>query len=229
MTILGVADDPDIGSLLRRGLGDEGYQVQVVDTGAAAFAEARRQMPEAVILDVMLPDLTGVEICRGLRADGFSMPIVMLSAKAAIADRAEGLQAGADDYVVKPFAFSELVARLKTHMLRRVDPPGGGRYIRSGPMQVDLETRAVKIGEAETRLTERECALFLLLLKSAGKPVTRGDLFDTLWADQGGASLNVVDVYIGYIRHKLADILPEGVQVIVTVRGRGFMFQPIES
>ena len=228
MTILVVEDDPDIGSLLRRGLGDEGYAVSVVETGAAAFAHVRREAPKAVILDVMLPDQTGIDICKGLRAEGFGMPIIMLSAKAAIADRAEGLQAGADDYVVKPFAFSELVARLKTHMLRRVEPPTSGRYLRSGNLTLDLETRAVKIGEAEARLTERECALFLLLLKSPGKPVARGDLFDALWADQGGASLNVVDVYIGYLRHKLSEAAPNGPQLIVTVRGRGFMYQPAE-
>src|SRR5690242_14189292 len=118
MTILVVEDDPDIGSLLRRGLGEEGYDVTVVDTGGAAVPTARRIEPKAVILDVMLPDASGIDICRHLRQEGFGMPIVMLSAKAAISERAEGLEAGADDYVVKPFAFGELVARLKTHMLR---------------------------------------------------------------------------------------------------------------
>lgn len=226
MTILVVEDDPDIGSLLRRGLGEEGYAVEVVDTGAQAVPEARRLGPEAVILDVMLPDLSGVEICRNLRAEGFTMPIVMLSAKAAISERAEGLEAGADDYVVKPFAFGELVARLKTHMLRRSEAPQSSRYLVAGPLTLDLETRSARIGTAETRLTEREAGLLVLLMRAAGRPVARGDIFDQLWADQGGASLNVVDVYVGYLRHKLGEITPPGMQVIVTVRGRGFMFKP---
>jgi DNA-binding response OmpR family regulator len=225
MTILVVEDDPDIGSLLRRGLGEEGYAVHVVDTGAAALPEARRLAPEAIILDVMLPDHSGIEICRSLRAEGFAMPIVMLSAKAAISERAEGLEAGADDYVVKPFAFGELVARLKTHMLRRSDAPQSGRYLTAPPLTLDLETRIARIGEAETRLTERESALLVVLMRAAGRPVARGDIFDQLWADQGGASLNVVDVYVGYLRHKLGEITPPGQQLIVTVRGRGFMFK----
>ena len=229
MTIMVVEDDPDIGSLLRRGLGEEGFDVRVVETGGAALSEARRIGPEAVILDVMLPDQTGVEVCRALRADGFAMPIVMLSAKAAIGDRAEGLSAGADDYVVKPFAFDELVARLRVHILRRADVPRTSRYVTAGPLSLDLETRVVRLGAAETRLTERECALLVLLIKSAGRPVARGDIFDALWADQGGASLNVVDVYVGYVRHKLGELMPDGQQLIVTVRGRGFMFRTPEG
>jgi DNA-binding response OmpR family regulator len=225
MTILVVEDDPDIGSLLKRGLGEEGYAVTVVDTGAAAVPEARRIDPEAVILDVMLPDHSGIDICRNLRAEGFTMPIVMLSAKAAIAERAEGLEAGADDYVVKPFAFGELVARLKTHMLRRSDTPTSSRYLVAGPLSLDLETRTARVGSAETRLTERESSLLVILMRSAGRPVARGDIFDQLWADQGGASLNVVDVYVGYLRHKLAEVTPPGLQLIITVRGRGFMFK----
>ncbi|WP_407051868.1 response regulator transcription factor [Methyloraptor flagellatus] len=229
MTIMVVEDDPDIGSLLRRGLGEEGYEVSVVESGGAALHEARRLAPQAVILDVMLPDQTGVDVCRALRAEGFSMPIVMLSAKAAIGDRAEGLAAGADDYVVKPFAFDELVARLKTHMLRRAEMPQAARYVTAGPMSLDLETRVARLGEAETRFTERECALLVLLMRAAGRPIARGDIFDALWADQGGASLNVVDVYVGYLRHKLGELTPGGQQLIVTVRGRGFMFRPPES
>ncbi|MEJ1160832.1 response regulator transcription factor [Prosthecomicrobium sp. N25] len=225
MTILVIEDDPDIGSLLRRGLAEEGYDVAVVDTGAAALPEARRLSPEAVILDVMLPDTTGLEICRSLRADGFGMPIVMLSAKAAISERAEGLEAGADDYVVKPFAFGELVARLKTHILRRSEAVPSSRYLVGGPLTLDLETRIARYGEAEARLTEREASLLILLMRAPGRPVSRGDIFDRLWADQGGASLNVVDVYVGYLRHKLGDITPPGRQLIETVRGRGFMFR----
>lgn len=226
MTILVVEDDPDIGSLLKRGLGEEGYDVAVVDTGSRAIPEARRVGPEAVILDVMLPDFSGIEICRNLRAEGFSMPIIMLSAKAAISERAEGLEAGADDYVVKPFSFGELVARLKTHMLRRSELLPSSRYLTAGPLTLDLETRTARLGQAETRLTERESGLLVILMRAAGRPVARGDIFDQLWADQGGASLNVVDVYVGYLRHKLGEITPPGQQLIVTVRGRGFMFRP---
>eukprot|EP01037_Dinobryon_pediforme_P020090 gene20090-20630_t len=229
MAILVVEDDPDIGSLLKRGLGDEGFEVTVVDTVETALAAVRQETPQAVILDIIEPDRASLDICRTLRADGFAMPIVMLSAKAAIAERAEGLRAGADDYVVKPFAFSEMVARLKTHMLRRSEPATSGRDLRQSEIALDLDTRTVRIGTGEARLTERECALFALLLQHAGHPVGRDDLFAAVWGGQDGGSRNVVDVYVGYLRRKLAAIADHGDQVIVTVRGRGFMLQPTET
>ncbi len=229
MAILVVEDDPDIGSLLKRGLGDEGFEVTVVDAGDAALAEVRRETPQAVILDIIDPDGASLDICRTLRAEGFTMPIVMLSAKAAIAERAEGLRAGADDYVVKPFAFSEMVARLKTHMLRRSEPATSGRSLRQSAIALDLDTRTVRLGTAEAHLTERECALFALLLQRAGHPVARDELFAAVWGGQDGGSRNVVDVYVGYLRRKLAEIADGDEQLIVTVRGRGFMLQQSES
>ena len=223
MTILIVEDDADIGSLLRRGFAAEGYDVELVSDGEAALAAAARPSVEAVILDVMLPGRSGIEVCRALRSAGQTAPIIMLSARASVPERMEGLRAGADDYIVKPFAFEELLARVRVQSMRRQAERAHPKQLAVGPLWLDPETRLLKAGDARVRLTEREAELLALLMRHAGRPLARADIFTALWAGHGGASLNVVDVYIGYIRHKLAEALPEGERLIVTLRGRGFM------
>lgn len=221
MAILIVEDDADIGSLLRRGFAAEGYEVELVADADAALAAAAGRSFEAIILDVMLPGRSGVDLCRTLRAAGQAAPILMLSARSSVPERTEGLLAGADDYVVKPFVFDELLARLRVQALRRAGEDR--RPLVAGPLALDLDTRLLKAGEARVRLTEREAELLALLMRNVGQPLARADIFAALWAGHGGVSLNVVDVYIGYLRHKLAEALPEGGRLIVTVRGRGFM------
>lgn len=226
MTILIVEDDADIGSLLRRGFASESYQVELVGDGDQALRAANGKALEAIILDVMLPGRSGIEVCKALRAAGQPAPIIMLSARSSVNERTEGLLAGADDYIVKPFAFEELLARVKVQALRRSSGEEEPHILTAGPLTLDLDTRQAQISETRVRLTEREVELLALLMRHAGEPLARADIFAALWAGHGGASLNVVDVYVGYLRHKLAEALPSSGHLIVTVRGRGFMFEP---
>ncbi|MCK0208709.1 response regulator transcription factor [Starkeya koreensis] len=222
MNILIVEDDPDIGSLLRRGFSSESYQVELVGDGEQALRAAGGKAWEAIILDVMLPGRSGIEVCKAMRAGGQTAPIIMLSARSSVNERTEGLMAGADDYIVKPFAFEELLARVKVQALRR-NGESEPRTLEVGALSLDLDTRQAQLGGTRVRLTEREVELLALLMRNTGEPLSRADIFAALWAGHGGASLNVVDVYVGYLRHKLAEALPDGGQLIVTVRGRGFM------
>ncbi|GLK69131.1 response regulator transcription factor [Hansschlegelia plantiphila] len=226
MTILIVEDDADIGSVLRRGFAAESYEVELVGDGDSALVAATGKPLRAIILDVMLPGRSGIDVCKALRAAGQTAPIIMLSAKSSVTDRTEGLLAGADDYLVKPFDFEELLARVRVQELRRENSEVDQRHLVVSPLDLDLETRTVSTVDGSTRLTEREVDLLALLMRHAGEPLSRAEIFAALWAGHGGASLNVVDVYIGYLRHKLGEALADGGRLIVTVRGRGFMFAP---
>jgi two-component system OmpR family response regulator len=224
-SILVVEDDPDIGALLDRGLGAAGFAVSWVDTADGALQHMSAGHPKAVLLDVMLPDGSGNDLCRAFRQKGFSGPILFLSAKDEVADRVDGLAAGGDDYIVKPFVFDELVARLKAQLLRRAALDETTRHPEVGGMTLDADTRQARFQDITAKLTQRECDLLVLFMQSPNKPIARGDIFDRLWLDQGGASLNVVDVYVGYLRGKLGDIAKSGGPSIATVRGRGFMLE----
>ena len=223
--VLVVEDDPDIGALLDRGLGAAGFLVKWVDTAGGAIRHMAENAPNAILLDVMLPDGTGNDLCRSLRQKGFSGPILFLSAKDEVSDRVDGLAAGGADYIVKPFAFDALVARLQAQLMRREAIGGRSNLIEIGGLSLDPDTRQARFGEAVVKLTQREAELLALFMESPNKPIARGDIFDRLWLDQGGASLNVVDVYIGYLRSKLGDIVRIGGPAISTVRGRGFMLE----
>jgi len=225
MTILIVEDDHDIGALLQRAFSAEGYKVALAQDGESALRLASETPAlNAIILDIMLPDRSGLEVCRALRNAGQQAPIIMLSARSSVAERTEGLMAGADDYVVKPFVFEELLARVRVQERRRQTEGESPRHLTVGPFRLDLETRILEYQERRLRLTEREADLLGLLMRNAERPVARADIFAALWAGHGGASLNVVDVYIGYLRHKIAEAFPDLGRVIVTVRSRGFMF-----
>ncbi len=226
-TILIVEDDEDISSLLGRGFQLEGYGVDFARTGPEALERARQNAYNAVILDVMLPGSSGIEVCRALREFGRDFPIIMLSARDAVADRVEGLSAGADDYVVKPFAFEELLARVRAHG-RRQSPSTAlqGTELTAGDYTLDTKMRIIKKGAQQIDLTEREAELMALLMRHAGRPLSRNEIFEALWEGQGGASINVVDVYVGYLRRKLSVFGFGGRTVIRTVRGLGFVFRP---
>ena len=221
--ILIVEDDSDIRGMLARGLEAEGFSVGVAGRVDDALNAAREQAPEAVVLDITLPDGSGHDVCRSLREGGYPGAILFLSARDEVRDRAEGLALGADDYIVKPFVFDELLARLQTHLLRRREADAPRTVVTAGRLMLDLSVRQMTFGDASARLTPREAELLALLMEQVNKPVSRGDIFDKLWATQGGLSLNVVDVYVGYLRSKLSDFVRLGGPVIVTVRGKGFM------
>ena len=223
--LLVVEDDPDIGALLHRGLGAAGFSVTWVDTAKDASAHMVDAQPSAILLDVTLPDGTGNELCRAFRQRGYGGPILFLSARDEVSDRVEGLAAGGDDYIVKPFSFGEVVARLRAQLLRRAAMAGISKSHEVGGLTLDPDTRQVRFKDAAVRLTQREAELLALFMDAPNKPISRGDIFDRLWLDHGGASLNVVDVYIGYLRNKLGDIVRIGGPSISTVRGRGFMLE----
>jgi DNA-binding response OmpR family regulator len=227
--VLIVEDDGDIRGMLARGLAAEGFEVAVAERVDEALASARADVPCAVVLDNMLPDGSGHDVCRTLRGGGYAGAILFLSAKDEVRDRAEGLSLGADDYIVKPFVFDELVARLRAQLLRRQGREADPNVVTAGRLALDLTTRQARFGTASARLTQRETELLVALMREADRPLSRGDIYDRLWATQGGLSLNVVDVYIGYLRTKLGDIARIGGPRIVTVRGRGFMLDLRET
>jgi DNA-binding response OmpR family regulator len=228
-TILIVEDDEDISSLLGRGFQSEGYGVEFARTGPEAIARAKANAYHAIILDVMLPGASGIDVARELRESGREAPIIMLSARDAVADRVQGLSAGADDYVVKPFAFEELLARVRAHGRRQpanTAQPALPTRLAAGDYSLDPKMRIIERSGHQVELTERETALMALLMHHAGRPLSRNEIFEALWEGQGGASINVVDVYIGYLRRKLSIFGSGSRTVIRTVRGLGFVFRP---
>ena len=216
--VLIVEDDPDIASLLERGLAAAGYGAEWAETAEAALARVEAGGVDAAIVDMMLGEESGAELVAEVRRRGHRMPALMLSALARVEDRAEGLDAGAQDYVVKPFQLSELVARLAVQ-LRRAEPRQDP--LRFGGLSYDPVTRTATGGPRPVALTEREGELLAWLIGRGGALATRGEIFDALWAPHGGATENVVDVYVGYLRRKLAGFAGCGL-VLRTLRGRGF-------
>ena len=218
-TILVVEDDPDIASALMRGLGARGYGTVWEDRIAPAIARLGAPDVTAAIIDVMIGDESGLDLVRRAREDGIAKPVLMLSALSEVEDRAAGIDAGADDYIVKPFSFEELVARLKVQERR-----AGDRVVAPQPTmrtRLESETFSVVAGEVRVRLTEREFQLLDLLEAHRDEVLSRGRIFDTLWAAEGKTSVNVVDVYIGYLRKKLSPVSGLDFE-IKTIRNKGF-------
>lgn len=216
--ILIVDDDPQITAGLARGLALHGYDPVSETRLDKALARIRSDRLDGAIVDVMLGSESGYALVRAIRNDGGTYPVLMLSALSDVEDRATGLEAGADDYIVKPFAFAELVARLKVQQRRhRPAPPGRLNLVPRG--------RIARGPQGEVGLTEREFALLELLLRNAGRVLSRGEIYDSLWgagSAGGTGSENVVDVYIGYLRRKLSPPEDFGAE-IRTVRNRGFV------
>jgi len=216
--VLIVEDDPDIASLLGRGLGAAGYAADWAETGEAALGLVEAGGIDAAIIDMMLGSESGAALLAEMRRRGHRMPALVLSALARVEDRAEGLDAGAQDYIVKPFQLSELLARLEVQ-LRRAAPRQ--EPIRLAGLTYDPLSRTVTGGPRAVQLTEREGELLAWLMARGGELATRGAIFDALWAPHGGATENVVDVYVGYLRRKLGNFTDYGL-ALRTLRGRGF-------
>jgi two-component system, OmpR family, response regulator MprA len=212
--VLVVDDDPPLRRMLARTLTAEGYDVTVAPDGGAALLEAERAAPDVIVLDVAMPALDGLAVCRRLRSKGLPTPILMLTARDAVPDRVAGLEAGADDYLVKPFAIQELIARLRALTRRGSEAHAGG--LRSyGDLTLDVDGRkAVRAGRP-IDLTAREVDLLELLLREPGRVVTRDRAIEEIWDD--GAEANVVDRYVTRLRRKLGTP-----PLIKTVRGSGF-------
>ncbi len=209
--ILVIDDDANITSFLKRALSYEGYSVDTAANGSEGLARALEQPPDLVILDVMMPGLNGYEVAERLRSGG-SQPILMLTARDAVPDRVAGLEAGADDYLVKPFAVPELIARIRALTRRRADPHGRLSY---GELTLETGRRRASRGGRTIELTGREAALLELLLRAPEATLSRERAIEEIWA--GAAEPNVVDRYVTRLRRKLGEPL-----VIHTVRGAGF-------
>jgi two-component system, OmpR family, response regulator len=218
--LLIVEDDLKLARALRAGFSDEGYAVEVAMTGDEALAHAAARVYDAVVLDVMLPGPDGFTVCRTLHERDPDVPVLILTARGAVDERIRGLDAGADDYLVKPFDFGELVARVRA-TIRRSDR-GQPLVLAVGDLRVDVAARVARRGNgAAVELTARELALLDRLVRSAGEVVPREELVEAVWGDDPPGSPNLLDVYIGYLRRKLER--PLGSPLIRTVRGVGFM------
>jgi len=216
--VLLVDDDAPIRRMLERSLAAEGYDVAAVADGGAALARVERSLPDVIVLDVAMPGLDGLQVTRRLRAKGLPVPILLLTARDALDERVAGLDAGADDYLVKPFEPAELTARLRA-LLRRNQPPGD--TLAFADLTLDVGTGAASRGDRAFDLTRRETELLALLLRNARGVVTRELALDEVWGGEGEVGANVVDRYVAYLRRKLGDP-----PLIQTVRGVGFRLAP---
>ena len=218
MRVLVVEDSVKMAGLLKRGLEEEGYAVDVAPTGADGLWMAAENPNDVIVLDVMLPDMDGFEVCRRLREGGRWAPVLMLTARDAVADRVRGLDAGADDYLTKPFAFTELAARVRA-LLRR----GAGErpaLLAAGGLMLDPAARAVHRGEIAIELSAKEFSLLEYFMRHPGQVLSRARLIEHVWdfAYDGGS--NIVDVYVRYLREKIDR--PFGTRSVETVRGAGY-------
>ena len=219
--MLVVEDDADIAGVLRRSLGMEGYDVRIAGDGDAALDEASVFEPDAVVLDLGLPGVDGVEVCRRLRSGG-DVPILILTAREGVDSRVEGLDSGADDYLVKPFEREELLARLRALLRRR--PPRGSAFLTSGNIRLNPATREVFRGERALDLTSREFELLEHMVRNERLVVSRQNLLDEVWDYHPYAETNTVDVFVSNLRRKLED--GGEPRVLHTVRGAGYVLRP---
>jgi two-component system, OmpR family, response regulator MprA len=218
--ILVVDDDPEIVRLLRRGLIYEGYTIDTAADGNQALSAARDNPPDLVILDVMMPGMNGIEVCRRLR-QASSVPILLLTAKGAVTDKVAGLDSGADDYLVKPFDFNELVARVRALLRRRTEP--GGDVLRFSNLTMDMAAHEVHWGEQPIELSSKEFDLLELFMRHPRQVLTRETLYDRIWGYDFGGESNILDVYIRYLRAKLEPF--SAARLIQTVRGVGYVLK----
>ena len=218
--VLVVEDDAAVRRSVERALAFEGYEVTTADDGIKGLLAIADRSPDAVVLDIMMPGLDGLEVCRRVRDAGDRTPILMLTARHETDDRVAGLDAGADDYLVKPFALAELLARVRA-LLRRSATPEDGQTLRIGDLVLDPASRTVKRGKREIELTKTEFDLLELLMFNARVVLTRDTIYERIWGIDFETSSNSLDVYVGYLRRKTEG---EGeARLIHTVRGVGYV------
>jgi two-component system response regulator MprA len=226
MRLLVVDDDRALRDVLRRALSLSGYEIRLAENGSEALAEVNGAVPDAVVLDVGLPDIDGLEVCRLLRREGNRVPVLMLTARDAVSDRIDGLDAGADDYLVKPFDIDELKARLRA-LLRRAGAEGdvdGG--LTFDDLKLDPARHGVVVGEQFIELTRTEYQLLELLMLNPRRVLPHSLIYDRVWGYDFGPTSNALRVYVGYLRRKLEDAGARA--VIHTVRGVGYALREPE-
>jgi two-component system response regulator MprA len=222
MHILVVEDDQPLAKIVKKSLESGGHTVEVAADGEQGLDLGRSRRHDAVVLDLQLPKINGVDVCRRLRDDGNRVPIIMLTARGAVADRIEGLDAGADDYLPKPFSLAELQARLRA--LSRRGGSDDGEVLESGHVRLDTRAREVEVAGREVELTGTELALLEELMRNQGVVLSRDQLRERVWGDGDEPTSNVVDIYVHYVRRKLRAAGLEH-DPIRTVRGLGYAFR----
>jgi DNA-binding response OmpR family regulator len=218
MRLLVVEDEVRLAHALRRGLTSDGFAVELAGDGLTGLERARHEEFDAVVLDIMLPRMSGYDVVRTLRREQNWVPVLMLSAKDGEEDQADGLDYGADDYLTKPFSYVVLLAHLRA-LLRRA-PAARPPVLAAGDVRLDPANRQVTVGEAPVSLTPREFGLLEYLLRRPGRVVTKVEILDHVWDQAAEVNPNVVEVYVGYLRRKL------GRRLVETVRGMGYRLDP---
>jgi DNA-binding response OmpR family regulator len=224
MKILLAEDDLRLARAVRRVFEEESHNVEITGDGPGALESAQRGDHDVMILDVMLPDLDGFEVCRRMRAAGVQTPVLMLTARTEVQDRVRGLDAGADDYMVKPFAVVELLARVRALGRRKARGSNGRDELRAGDLKLDVSHHSAVRGDREIELTVKEFQLLELLLRHQGQVLTRAQILDHVWQYDRDFASNVVDIYIHYLRNKIDKGFER--QLIHTIRGVGYVLKP---
>ncbi|CAN7348709.1 PhoB family transcriptional regulator [Acidovorax sp. Leaf76] len=227
MNILVVEDDARVADFLLRGLRAEGYRVELARNGADGLAMARTTEPAILILDLMLPGLSGLELCQTLRAEGHHVPVLILSALGNTADKVQGLRLGADDYLTKPFAFEELLARIEALMRRGREQKPRSTLLHVADLTLDLERMSASRAGQTIALTAKELALLELLMNSPGRVYSRERILSNVWGTSQDPLTNVVDVYVRRLRAKIDDGHP--LALIKTVRGFGYRLDDVRE
>ena len=223
-TILIVEDDDTVREALSAGLESEGYEVILSDNGLDGLKQAKEEGPDLILLDLMLPEMDGLSVCRALRRDS-DVPIIMLTARGTEMDKIVGLETGADDYVVKPFSLGELLARIRSLLRRtRNDKQGNQMQLTSGNISLDLTSRRVSKDDAEVHLTQKEFNLLAELIRNKGAVLSRDLLLEKVWGYSYVGNTHTVDVHIRWLREKI-ELDPSKPVRIVTVRGVGYRFE----
>ncbi|NGP57723.1 response regulator transcription factor [Paenibacillus thiaminolyticus] len=222
-TIMVVDDDEKITSMLRRGLVFEGYEVRTATNGSEGLREMMIREPDLLILDVMMPEVDGWEVCRRLREAGSTVPVLMLTAKDEVQDRVHGLDLGADDYLVKPFALEELLARVRALLRRRTEGEGGTHRLTFEDVVLDLHTREVLRDSKPIELTAKEFELLHLFMQNPKRVLPRDVIMEKIWGYDYSGESNVLEVYIAMLRQKTEE--HGGKRIIQTIRGTGYVLR----
>jgi two-component system response regulator MprA len=227
MKLLVVDDDRALREVLRRALGLAGYEVHLAESGGGALAQVSEENPDAVVLDIGLPDIDGLDVARLLRSEGNRVPILILTARDAVSDRIDGLDAGADDYLVKPFDIDELKARLRALMRRAATDEAEPDALRFGELRLDGGRHGVWVGEQFVELTRTEYQLLELLMRNPRRVLPHAVIYDRVWGYDFGPTSNALRVYVGYLRRKLEEAGSR--PLIHTVRGVGYALREPEE